>query len=100
MSDLYMLCFDVKQFADTSTGSRHEPYDKIPLIITVSFQALFKKLVVCIADYILQKVFLLYFDELYLQFLLFRKFKILVDTLQSKIYCLWFEVLNQIPLVG
>ena len=81
MSDLYMLCFDVEQFADTRTGSRHEPYDKIPLIITVSFQARFEKFIIRITDYIFQEILLLYLDELYLKFLLFRKFKVLVDTL-------------------
>ncbi len=99
MSDLYMFCFDMEQFTNTRTGSRHKPYDKIPLIITVRFQARFEKLVVGIADYILQKVFLLYLDEFYLKFLLFCKFKVLVDTLQSKIYCLWLKVLHQVPLV-
>ena len=52
----------------TRTGSRHEPYDKIPLIITVSFSGAFEKFIIRITDYIFQEILLLYLDELYLKF--------------------------------
>ena len=99
MSDLYMFCFDMKQFTDTRPCSSHKPHDKIPFIITVRFKLRFEKFVIGITDYIFQKVLLLYLYELHFQFLLFCKFQILVDTLQPKIYCLWLKVLHQVPLV-
>ena len=99
MPDLYMFRFDMEQFADTCSRSSHTPHDEIPLIVTISLEPSFEKFIIGIADYVFQKVLLLYFHELYLQFLLFRKFKKLVDTLQPKVHRLWLEVLHQIPLI-
>jgi len=94
-----MFRFDVEQFTNTCSGGGHEPHDEIPLLITISFKPGFEKFVIGIANYIFQKVLLLHLYELHFQFILLSELQELIDTLQSQVYCLRFEVLYQIPLV-
>ena len=56
--------------------------------------------VIGIANYVFQKVLLLNLYKAYLQFVLFGKLQILVDTLQTQIDGLRFEVLHKIPFIG
>ena len=61
---------DVEQFTNTCSSGSHEPHNEIPLLITISFKLGFEKFVIGIADYIFQKVLLLYLYELHFQFIL------------------------------
>lgn len=92
--------FYLKQFTDTRTCRSHKPDHEIPFRETVLFQFRFQELVISIADDILQKVLLLNFDEFEFQPVLVDELKILVDSLQPKVHCLWLEVFHKKSLIG
>ncbi len=80
-------------------GAYSVPNHKVPFHIAVLFELAFQKLVIGIADYILEKILLLDFYGFQLQTLFFEKNKILIDCLNAQIHRFRFEKLQQIALV-
>lgn len=64
LAEFHMLDFDLNKFADTRTSSSQIPDHKVPLHVTILLKLLFQKVVVGIADHILQKILLLYLYSL------------------------------------
>ena len=95
-----MLCLNLQQFANSRTSSSHKPYYEVPFCVTILLQFPFQELVVSITDDVFQKILLLHLDKSHFQFVLLAELQELVDTLQTKIDSLRFEMLYQIALVG
>ena len=58
-----MFSLNLNQFADSGSGGGKEADYEIPEHFIVILQTRFKVFVVCFADYIFQKSFLLYTDK-------------------------------------
>ena len=84
----------MEQFTNSCSGSSHKPHYKIPFIITICLESGFEKFIICITDYVFQKILLLYLYKLHFQFFLLCKLQILVNSLQTKIDSLRFEVFD------
>lgn len=95
-----MLDFDLDEFADASAGGSQIPNHEVPLHVTVLLELLFQKVVIGIADHILQKVLLLYLHSFEPQTILVQEFQILVHCLDTQVDGLGLEEFHQIPFVG
>lgn len=74
---------------------------KVPFVFaTVLLELLFQKVVIGIADHILQKVLLLYLHSFEPQTILVQEFQILVHCLDTQVDGLGLEEFHQIPFVG
>ena len=62
-----MFYFDLDELADTCSGCSQIPYDEIPLHITVLLELILEEIIICVADYIFEKVLLLDFHRLQMQ---------------------------------
>ena len=99
ISELHMFNFDLDQLADTRSGCSKVSDHKIPGKITVFFELIFQKIVICIADHIFQKVFLLNLYRLQTKPFFFQHLKKFVNSLYPQIYSFGFIVLQQKSLV-
>ena len=93
-----MLHLNLYQFTHARACSRQISHHKVPFPIPVAFQAILQKFIVCVADDILQKVFLLNLYWCESQFLFLDKIKILIDRLYAQIYGFGLLGFNQIAL--
>lgn len=100
VAELHMLDFDLDEFADASAGGSQIPNHEVPLHVTVLLELLFQKVVIGIADHILQKVLLLYLHSFEPQTILVQEFQILVHCLDTQVDGLGLEEFHQIPFVG
>lgn len=95
-----MFDLDLYQFADTRTSGSQIPYHEIPFHVAILLQLALQKLVVSIADNVLQEIFLLHLDRFQLHLFFSKECQILVYPLDAQIDGLRLEVLHQIALVG
>ena len=95
-----MLDFDLNKFADARPSRSQIPDHEVPFHVAVLLELLFQKVVVGVADYILQKILLLHFHSSQPQAVSVQKIQILVHRLDTQVDGLGLEEFHQIPFVG
>ena len=95
-----MLDLNLDQFADARAGGSQISHDEIPFHVAILFQLTLQKLVVGVADNVLQKVLLLHLDCFQLHLTFVQKRQILVHPLNAQVDGLGLEMLHQIALIG
>ena len=99
LAEFNMFNFDLNKFADTGTSGGQIPDHEVPFHISVLFELLLQEVVIGITDYIFKEVLLLNLYSFQLQLVLAQIDQILVDCLNTEIYCLGLVKLHQIPFV-
>ena len=99
MPQLDVFSLNLDQFADSGSGGSKEADHEIPEHFIILFQTRFEVFVVCFADYIFQKSFLLNTDKWKLPFVFADTLQVTVHGTKSEIYRLGLVILDQPYLV-
>lgn len=99
MPKLDVFRFDLYELADPCAGCRQKAYYKIPEQLVIPLEAVFEILIICFADDIFQKGFLLHSYKRHFPAFFADALQVAVDCPQTQINGLWLVVLDQPHLI-
>ena len=98
-ADLYVLHFNLYQFADPCASGGEVSHNEVPFRLAILFEAAFEEIVVGVADDIFKIGALLDFHGFEMEFAFAEKGKVLVKGLDSQVHGFGLERLHQIGFV-
>jgi len=99
MPQLDVFHLDLYELADPCAGCRQKAYYKIPEQLVIPLEAVFEILIICFADDIFQKGFLLHSYKRHFPAFFADALQVAVDCPQTQIDGLWLVVLDQPHLI-